>query len=171
MTFDGAQGPPDRFGNQLAGRKAGVADEKDLMVNLLPFWIKNYFKHPSYLKIDNRPVLFIYRPEFLVQDLGGVEKVAQALDRMRQACRDEGFAGLYVLGEYRGLDPNHLTLMKRLGLDYTFAYCWHIQNNPTPEQAIRAQSDQPSSTGAVTEGRFSNYFGGIDLCAFLRVRR
>ncbi len=29
--------------------------------------------------------------------------------------------------------------MKKLGLDYTFAYCWHVQNNPSPEQAIEAQ--------------------------------
>jgi len=124
--------------NQARG-KAGVADEKDLLANLLPFWITNYFKHPSYLKVDGKPVLFIYRPEFLVQDLGGVDNVARALERMRGACRDAGFAGLTILGEYRGLDPNHLTLMKRLGLDYTFAYCWHVQNNPTPAQAIEAQ--------------------------------
>jgi len=124
--------------NQARGQ-AGVADEKDLMTNLLPFWIENYFKHPSYLKIGNRPVLFIYRPEFLVDDLGGVENVAKAFDRMRQACRDEGFDGLYLLGEYRGLDANHLRLMKQLGLDYTFAYCWYVGDNPTPQQAIQAQ--------------------------------
>jgi len=124
--------------NQSRG-KAGVADERDLMENLLPFWMENYFKHPSYLKVDRKPVLFIYRPEFLIQDLGGEANVAKALDRMRQACRDAGFAGLTVLGEYRGLDPNHLRLMKRLGLDYTFAYCWHVNNNPTPQQAIDAQ--------------------------------
>ena len=124
--------------NQHRGR-AGVADEADLMDNLLPFWIENYFKHPSYLKIDNRPVLFIYRPEFLVDDLGGVAQVAAALDKMRQACRREGFDGLILLGEYRGLDPRHLQRMKDLGLDYTFAYVWPIPNNPTPQQAIDAQ--------------------------------
>ena len=124
--------------NQSRG-VAGVADERDLLENLLPFWIENYFRHPSYLKIDNKPLLFIYRPEFLMQDLGSVENVARALDRLRQACREQGFDGLYLLGEYRGLDPNHLTLMKQLGLDYTFAYCWHVQNNPTPQQAIEAQ--------------------------------
>jgi hypothetical protein len=124
--------------NQSRG-KAGVADEADLMTNLLPFWVENYFKHPSYLKLDNKPLLFIYRPEFLVQDLKGEGNVAKALDKMRQACREAGFDGLYILGEYRGLDPNHLKLMKRLGLDYTFAYCWHVQNNPTPAQAIAAQ--------------------------------
>jgi len=127
--------------NQSRGR-AGVADERDLMENLLPFWIENYFTHDSYLKVDDRPVLFVYRPEFLVQDLGSVENVASAFAKMRHACREAGFAGLYLLGEYRGTDPNHLGLMKRLGLDYTFAYCWHVQNNPTPGRAIREQMER-----------------------------
>lgn len=131
--------------NQSRG-VAGVADEKDLMGNLLPFWIDNYFRHPSYLKIDNRPLLFIYRPEFLIQDLGGVDQVRAALDRMRAACRKAGFDGLYLLGEYRGLDQKHLELMRRLGLDYTFAYCWHVQGNPTPKQAIAAQLDSIRKT-------------------------
>ena len=116
------------------------------MENLLPFWTENYFRHSSYLKIDNKPLLFIYRPEFLVQDLGGVDKVRAALDKMRAACRKAGFAGLYILGEYRGLDPKHLKLMKQLGLDYTFAYCWHVQGNPSPEQAIAAQLDYIDKT-------------------------
>jgi hypothetical protein len=125
--------------NQNRGR-AGVADEADLLGNLLPFWLENYFKHPSYLKLDNRPVLFIYRPEFLVQDLGSVEHVVKAFGKMREACRAAGYDGLYLLGEYRSLDPQHLTLMKDLGLDYTFAYCWHVPKfNPTPQEAIDAQ--------------------------------
>ena len=69
--------------NQARGT-AGVSSEADLMENLLPFWIENYFRHSSYLKIDNKPLLFIYRPEFLVQDLGGVDKVRAALDKMRR---------------------------------------------------------------------------------------
>ncbi len=134
--------------NQARGR-AGVADEKDLMTNLLPFWMENYFRHPSYLKIDNKPLLFVYRPEFLIQDLGGVEQVVKAFERMRQACKDNGFDGLYLLGEYRGLDPKHLRLMKQLGLDYTFAYCWHVANNPTPTQAIQAQMRNIAKTQAL----------------------
>jgi hypothetical protein len=126
--------------NQSRGQ-AGVADEKDLFTNLLPYWIENYFKHPSYLKVDNKPVLFIYRPEFLVDDLGGVANVAKAFSRMRQVCSESGFDGLYLLGEYRGTDPKHLELMKSLGLDYTFAYCWHVQGSPAPEQAIQTQMD------------------------------
>ena len=126
--------------NQSRG-KAGVAEERDLRENLLPFWIENYFKHPSYLLVDGKPVLFIYRPEFLPDDLGGIEQAAHAIDLMRQACRDAGFAGLYVLGENRNVDAHQLSLMRRMGLDYSFAYCWHVQNNPTPDEAIAAQMD------------------------------
>ncbi len=124
--------------NQSRGQ-AGVADEKDLMQNLLPYWIENYFTRGNYLKVDKKPVLFIYRPEFLVDDLKGEENVRRAFDLMRKACREAGFDGLYLLGEYRGLDRNHLARMKRLGLDYTFAYCWHVPGSPGPEQAIDAQ--------------------------------
>jgi len=126
--------------NQSRGQ-AGVADERDLFTNLLPYWMENYFKHPSYLKVDNRPLLFIYRPEFLVDDLGGATNVAKAFARMRQVCREAGFDGLYLLGEYRGTDPKHLRLMRSLGLDYTFAYCWYVPGSPTPEQAMQAQMD------------------------------
>ncbi|MBN2308140.1 MAG: glycoside hydrolase family 99-like domain-containing protein [Candidatus Hydrogenedentes bacterium] len=125
---------------------AGVADEQDLKENLFPYWMENYFTHPSYLKVDNKPVLFIYRPEFLVDDLGSEENVVKAFDWMRQACRDAGFDGLCLLGEYRGLNPEHLGLMKRLGLDYSFAYCWHVGNSPTPEQAIAAQEASIAKT-------------------------
>lgn len=126
--------------NQARGI-AGVADERDLFENLLPYWMENYFRHPSYLKVDNKPVLFIYRPEFLIKDLGSMENVAGAFEKMRQVCRGAGFDGIYLLGEYRGTDPRHLALMRSLGLDYTFAYCWHVLGNPTPQRAIQTQMD------------------------------
>lgn len=124
--------------NQAKGI-GGVSSEQDLMTNLMPYWITNYFKHPSYVKIDNKPLLFIYRPEFLVQDLGGESNVVRAFGLMREACKKAGFDGLYLLGEYRGFEVDHLQQMKRLGLDYTFAYCWYVPDSPKPEQAIKAQ--------------------------------
>lgn len=35
------------------GCAPGVKDAHDLLNNVLPFWIENYFTHPSYLKLDN----------------------------------------------------------------------------------------------------------------------
>lgn len=124
--------------NQNKG-SAGVANEEDLLKNVFPYWVENYFKKDNYLKIDNKPLLFIYRPEFLINDLGSVENVHRALDKIRAAAKKEGFNGLWILGEYRGTSPQQFKLMKDLGLDYSFAYCWHISNSPSPAQAIDQQ--------------------------------
>jgi len=124
--------------NQSKGH-AGVASEEDLLQNLLPYWIETYFKRPEYLKVDGKPLLFIYRPEYLVDDLGGVGKVRSAVDRMREACKAAGLTGLTILGEHRGAETAPLKLMVEEGLDYSFAYCWPVANPPTPEDGIRQQ--------------------------------
>jgi hypothetical protein len=125
---------------------SGVADHADLMENLMPYWMETFFTHPSYLTVDNKPVLFIYRPEFLVEDLGSVEAVREAFEDMADACRAEGFDGIILLGEYRGLQPEHLELMRDLGLDYTFAYCWYVPNDPDPQTAIDTQMEYLRAT-------------------------
>ena len=117
---------------------SGVSGEKDLLESLAPFWITNYFLQPSYLKVDNKPLLFVYDAHKLAEDLGGVTNVPRAFEQMREACRRAGFAGLHILAEYRGLDPNELRFRKDMGFDYTFAYVWPISK---PEQAIPMQID------------------------------
>ncbi len=79
------------------GCAKGVRDEADLLNNVLPFWIKNYFTHPSYLKLDNRPVLFVWQPRILLAELGGPERTKAALDKMRAQCRLAGFDGLRLI--------------------------------------------------------------------------
>ena len=117
---------------------SGVSGEKDLLEPLAAFWITNYFRQPSYLKIDNKPLLFVYDAHRLAADLGGVTNVPRAFEQMRAACRRAGFAGLYLLAEYRGLDPQELQFRKDMGFDYTFAYVWPISK---PEEAVPMQLD------------------------------
>ncbi|MBT4819031.1 MAG: hypothetical protein HON70_25200, partial [Lentisphaerae bacterium] len=74
-----------------------VEDEADLLENLMPFWLENYFTHPSYLKIDNHPIFFVYRARALIAQLGGPEKARHALNRMRAQCRVAGFKGMRIL--------------------------------------------------------------------------
>ncbi|MHC4442123.1 MAG: glycoside hydrolase family 99-like domain-containing protein [Planctomycetota bacterium] len=117
-----------------------VASTEDVIKNLMPFWITNYFKHPRYLKIDNKPVLFVYGLNLLLSDLGGQEGVRKTLDRMRGVCRKVGFDGLILLNEYRGKDPGGLHMTKTCGFDYVFPYCWHTPiKRPIAEQAITFQ--------------------------------
>ena len=113
--------------NQSLAR--GVASRADLLDNLLAYWIEDYFKKPGYLKVDGKPVLFVYHLQRLLEDLGGVENTRAALDAMRDRCRKAGFPGVLLLAEYRGDDAS-------------FAYCWHTkQQRPTPREAIARQLD------------------------------
>ncbi|MBT4814266.1 MAG: hypothetical protein HON70_01130, partial [Lentisphaerae bacterium] len=120
---------------------AGVASEEDFLKNLLPFWIETYFKHPSYLVLDGKPLLYIYRPEFLIGDLGSTEAVQSALNKAREACRAAGFKGLTLLGEYRGNNREHLQRLVDLGIDCSFAYCWPLSGNPSSPKAVEMQEE------------------------------
>jgi hypothetical protein len=79
------------------GCAVGVKDADDLLDNLLPFWIENYFTHPSYVKVDNQPLLFVWQPRKLIPQLGGPAGTQQAFERMRARCREAGFAGLRLI--------------------------------------------------------------------------
>ncbi|GHT37636.1 hypothetical protein FACS189427_10840 [Planctomycetales bacterium] len=144
-----------KFGNQMkftimwenqSKGHSGIADEKDLTENLMPYWINKFFKRDNYLIIDNKPVLFVYRPEVVSFDLGGDEKAKHAFNLMRDCCKKAGFDGLYILGEYRGTDAKVLQRYKNFGLDYTFAYCWHIPDSPAPKVAVEAQLEKIRKT-------------------------
>ncbi len=49
-------------------------DADDLVNNLLPFWTETYFKRENYLKIDNKPVLFVFFPQRLNKAFSSVEE-------------------------------------------------------------------------------------------------
>ena len=124
--------------NQFKGHW-GANSKEDLLDNLFPFWMENYFKKPNYLVIDNKPVLFIYRTERVVEDLGSEEAVREAFAAMRQQCIDAGFNGLYILGEDRGKWAANLEQMARVNMDASFCYCWPIGGDPDDAEATAAQ--------------------------------
>ncbi len=58
--------------------------------------INDYFGHPSYYKIDGKPVFMIYDLVNLVKGLGGVEGARAALDWFREETVKAGFPGLHL---------------------------------------------------------------------------
>jgi hypothetical protein len=104
------------------GCGTGCKSREDLLDNLMPFWMKNYFKHPSYVKIDNKPLLYIWVPQNVARDVGGWENVRGTLDAMREACRREGFDGLWIVGCVGGADEDLLRHMGEAGFDASSAY-------------------------------------------------
>ena len=121
----------------------GVQSEQDLLENLLPFWIENYFRRPNYLREQGKPVLFIYRPEKLIADLGGPEPARAAIDAMRAACRKAGLKGLIVAGEHHGENTGSgaeaTAAMARLGMDYSYSYHWPTFTRHMPPPDGRTQ--------------------------------
>ncbi len=58
--------------------------------------IERYFKHPSYYKIDEKPVLMIFSLPVLIKGLGGVAETEDALRWFKKECVKEGLAGLHL---------------------------------------------------------------------------
>jgi len=130
------------FAIMWEGDNAGTAaGEDDLVNNLLPFWVENYFTKPNYLKFNNKPVLFIYDYSFrVINDFGGAEKMKRALDACREKAKDFGFDGIIFQVEYRYDKREVLEMYKKAGLDQVFAYCWHTeQMRPTQEEVLERQ--------------------------------
>ncbi|MHB1034315.1 MAG: glycoside hydrolase family 99-like domain-containing protein [Pirellulales bacterium] len=70
--------------------------EEDLAA-VTRFWIDHYFRQPEYLRIDNKPVVIIFTPNRITEDLG-VAKTKAAFQTMRRICREAGFDGLFLVG-------------------------------------------------------------------------
>lgn len=106
------------------GISSGIASENDLMENLLPFWIDNYFKRSNYLIIEGKPVLMVYGYKKFVDELGGKENTIEAVRRMRQACMDAGFKGLWLIAEHHVDFNQEIPLLREVGFDAITSYHW-----------------------------------------------
>ena len=139
----------------------------DLMENLFPFWLEQYFSKENYLKLDGKPVLYVYSQQALIEQLGGEEACREALVALDAKMKDCGFPGIHVAAmdagwetwcnlEFakRGIDDFSLVeKYKRCGLDSTFQYCWHFNVEMlSPEQ--RAEYDK---THRVPDERIMEY--------------
>ena len=126
--------PLIRFGIMWEnGCGQGVGSADDLMHNLLPFWIDNYFSNPSYARIGGKPVLYVWVPSNLRSQLGGSPNVRKALDAMRAECRRRGLGGLYLVGCVQHESAAELKAVAAEGWDASSAYCnnWKIPSQVT----------------------------------------
>lgn len=115
----------------------GVGSSEDLMENVLPFWIENYFSHPSYLRVDGKPLLYIWVPSNVTKHLGSSEEVRKTFDAMRAVCRQKGLGGLYLVGCVGGENRVALETMAKEGWDASSAY----GNSWRPPPEVRTVGD------------------------------
>ncbi len=116
----------------------GAADAEDLYNNLMPFWIEEYFSKENYLKIDNKPVLFVYDHygHQLASMLGSPEEQSAVFDRCREIARSHGFDGLIIASENHYDDIADVEELFRRGYDYNFAYGWSFREPKAHDDRI-----------------------------------
>ena len=111
--------------------------------------IENYFSHPSYVKIDGKPVLCIYELSTLLSGLGGLEETKDALLWLREETKKHGFPDLHLQFTLRseqvinvsGIDDVPLTnqkeILEYLGADSVTHYQFiHFTDVDRPYPAI-----------------------------------
>ena len=119
----------------------GATDSKDMIENLMPFWLENYFSRDNYLKIDGKPVVFIYDYQNQLQNsFDGAEEQKKIFDRCREMAKAAGHNGLIFAVEYRKDDMAVVENYRQRGYDFSFSYCWKIkQTNATNEEVMAEQ--------------------------------
>ena len=70
----------------------------------MPFWIENYFKRDNYLKVDNKPVLFIYFQQRLDEVFPNPEDQKQMFDACREYAKKQGFDERFYSAFHGALD-------------------------------------------------------------------
>mmetsp|Transcript_3442 Transcript_3442/g.6280 ORF Transcript_3442/g.6280 Transcript_3442/m.6280 type:complete len:471 (+) Transcript_3442:121-1533(+) len=62
----------------------------------IEYLCREYFGHPNYFHVEEKPVLFVY----LTRKLESAGKLSQVLDLMRSSARDAGCGELYIVGDH-----------------------------------------------------------------------
>ena len=76
----------------------------DTFQTIVHRWITKYFSHPSYYKIDGKPVLMVYSITNLLKSFGGIEGTQKAMDYFREEVKKAGFPGLHFQMVYNAFE-------------------------------------------------------------------
>jgi hypothetical protein len=76
-----------------------VPSSLDQFTSMIEYWIKNYFNKPNYLTIDGKPVVFIFAPQQLRDNISKFGKTTKDLFSLaRSSANAKGLKGIYFVG-------------------------------------------------------------------------
>ena len=98
-------------------------DATDMLENLMPFWMENYFKRENYLVMDNKPVLFVFQQGRLAREcFSSIEEQRKTFDLCREYARAHGFDGMtFACCDY-STEKEALDELIARGYDFRFGY-------------------------------------------------
>lgn len=116
------------------------AIDMDLFREVTQFCIDNYFCKPNYQRIDGKCFFGLWNVKRLIEDFGGLEGCAAALDDFRERARKAGHE-IYFAGANKGIVPGFTHKEKELyektidalGIETVMTYTWpHIKPKVWP---------------------------------------
>lgn len=93
------------------------------------FWIEHYFRRPEYFKIGDRPLMVIFSPDRIRDDLKGNARAG--LDAMREECRKAGLPPVHLAACIP--DASRAKRAAEDGYDSVTAYNWPRLGMPPGE--------------------------------------
>lgn len=113
-----------------ADEKTMTAEQLDKFGDLV---VKKYLTHPSYLKIDGRPVVIFLVGHAFIRNLG-IDGAKQAFERFEQKAKDAGLPGLYLAFCTDAMGPNEVDACRQIGVRafcrYNYPYAGTRVNGP-----------------------------------------
>jgi len=89
------------------------------------FWIDNYFKTPEYLRIDDKPVVWMWSPQNMQQDMHDKGGCRRLLEISREMAVAAGLKGIHFVAMKWPEDtctPKVIQMYKDIGFDMTGIY-------------------------------------------------
>ena len=118
-----------------------VSDADDLVNHLLPFWVENYFTDPGYMKINGKPIVYVYDPKTLVAAFGSAEKCAEGFALAKEAIKKYGFDGILFACEQYRPDMEEIAWLRSAGFDFTFQYGWYPEKTDVTEEMYKEYTE------------------------------
>lgn len=123
----------------------GTTDANDAVEHLMPFWTEQYFKRDNYLKIDNKPVLFVFFQNRLSEVFPDPADQKAMFDACREYAKKQGFDGMLFALCNTSLDQKEYEDSMARGYDFRFGYScgWRPEEDyPSQEEVYRGQIEQ-----------------------------
>ena len=130
------------WANHDLGTNVRGAVKPETFESLMDYVIENYFKHPSYWKINGAPYFSIYQfNTFLESYNNNYEEAASAIELFRTKVKAAGFPDLHLNGVLYGLMEGTLqNAVDYFKLDSATSYVWihhyALPNFPTTQYSV-----------------------------------
>jgi hypothetical protein len=118
---------------------------------MVDWWVKYYAGRPEFLRIDGKPVVFVYSSAELAERAKAIgSSMKQLLAQAQQRARDAGLPGFYFVAGVTGDTPDLLRDARSMGYSAVTVYNLH---SPSGQEGKLAHSYKDLSTAYQTHWR------------------